>query len=368
MNHSISHRQGRKVIHVVQHLAPGGIETLTLDLLKFSHPDDQVLIVSLEGTKPQALLNWPKLEPFKEQLVFLEKPDGVQLGLILTLIKAFKGVRPDVVHTHHIGPLLYAGYAARVAGVPVRIHTEHDVWHLENSKQVRMQGLILKAAKPTLVADASHVEKKLKSCFSYPDSVVIKNGVDCKKFKPGSKPLSREHFNLPLDKRIIGCAGRLESVKGHDTLITALSMMPKDVLVVIAGEGSQKQELKQLVTSLDLYSQVKFLGLVEDMPRFYQSLDLFCLPSRFEGFPLSPLEAQACNIPVVVTDVGASSEAICPITAALVMPDSPNQMADVLIHSLSRKYTQLPREFVVENNDIRRMVRAYEDLALGALA
>ena len=368
MNDKHENRTGRKVIHVVQHLAPGGLETLTLDLMKFAHPEDKVLIVSLEGSKKQALKNWPKLEPFKQQLIFLEKSPGVQLGLVLTLLRAFKGVRPDVVHTHHIGPLLYAGYAARMAGVPVRIHTEHDAWHLNDKKQVRLQGLILKAAKPTLVADASKVNDKLKSCFSYPDSIVIKNGVDCKKFKPGSKPLARELFNLPADKKIIGCAGRLESVKGQDIVIQAMSHLSDEYILAIAGDGSEKQNLEALAKKLSLAERVIFLGLVENMPRFYQSLDVFCLPSRFEGFPLSPLEAQACNIPAVVTDVGASAETICPATGYVVPPENPQELAACLEHQLLRRYNHIPREFVVENNDIRRMIRAYEDLALGVLA
>lgn len=368
MNITATQRYGKKVIHVVQHLAPGGLESLTLDLLSFANPTDQVLIVSLEGTKEESLRNWPRLKAFENQLVFLNKRSGVHLSLILTLIKAFKTVRPDVVHTHHIGPLLYAGYAARMAGVPVRIHTEHDVWHLEDKKHQRIQGLALKAAKPTLVADASHVKEKLNACFSGSNSVVIKNGVDCTKFKPGSKLLARELFKLPEDKKIIGSAGRLELVKGHDLVIKALALLPKNTLLVIAGDGSQKESLQALVEKLQLSERVIFLGLVDNMPRFYQSLDLFCLPSRFEGLPLSPLEAQACNIRAVVTNVGASAEVLCPSTGILAKPNNAIDLAQSLARSLAHHSNTLPREFVVTNNNIHQMIRAYDDLSMGELA
>ena len=99
-------KNGKKIIHVVQHLAPGGLETLTLDLLRLAKPTDQVLIVSLEGTKQESVNNWPKLEPYKKQIVFLDKAPGVQFNIIIKLIKAFNKNRPDVVHTHHIGPLM----------------------------------------------------------------------------------------------------------------------------------------------------------------------------------------------------------------------------------------------------------------------
>lgn len=368
MNITSAQRHGKKVIHVVQHLAPGGLESLTLDLLSFANPCDQVLIVSLEGTKDESLKNWPRLQAFENQLVFLNKKSGVQLSLILTLIKAFKAVKPDVVHTHHIGPLLYAGYAARMAGVPVRIHTEHDAWHLEDKKHRRIQGMVLKAAKPTLVADASHVKEKLNACFSGSSSVVIKNGVDCTKFKPGSKQLARELFKLPENKIIIGSAGRLEQVKGHDLAIKALALLSKDTILVIAGEGSQRANLEILVEKLQLKDQVIFLGLVENMPRFYQSLDLFCLPSRFEGLPLSPLEAQACNIPAVVTNVGASAEVLCSHTGSLAKSNNVADLAQSLARSLANQSNKLPREFVVTNNNIHQMVKAYDELSMGELA
>ncbi|MFC1233496.1 glycosyltransferase [Vibrio sp. F74] len=368
MDMTSTRRHGKKVIHVVQHLAPGGLESLTLDLLSFANPNDQVLIVSLEGTKEESLKNWPRLEAYQNQLVFLGKKPGVHLGLILTLIKAFRAVKPDVVHTHHIGPLLYAGYAARMAGVAVRIHTEHDAWHLEDKKHRRIQGMVLKAAKPTLVADASHVKEKLTACFSGSNSVVIKNGVDCKKFKPGSKQLARELFKLPNDKTIIGMAGRLEQVKGHDLAIKALALLEKEVILVIAGDGSQRKYLENLVEKLQLKERVLFLGLVENMPRFYQSLDLFCLPSRFEGLPLSPLEAQACNIPAVVTNVGASAEVLCPKTGVLAKSNDVADLSHSLARTLANRSTHLPREFVVTNNNIHQMVKAYDDLSMGELA
>uniref|UniRef100_UPI001BD57190 glycosyltransferase n=1 Tax=Vibrio crassostreae TaxID=246167 RepID=UPI001BD57190 len=176
-------KNGKKIIHVVQHLAPGGLETLTLDLLRLAKPTDQVLIVSLEGTKEESIKNWPKLKPYHNQIVFLDKEPGVQFNVIIKLIKAFRGIRPDVVHTHHIGPLLYAGYAARVSGVPTRIHTEHDAWHLNNNKRRRLQALALKAAQPTLVADATRVYNQLRTAFSYENIITIKNGVDCVSYR-----------------------------------------------------------------------------------------------------------------------------------------------------------------------------------------
>lgn len=368
MNNYNNPKHGKKVIHVVQHLAPGGIENLALDLLTFANPNDHVLLVSLEETKAQALINWPRLKPFADKLAFLDKQPGVQIGLVQTLINVFKSIKPDVVHTHHIGPLLYAGYAARLANIPVRIHTEHDAWHLDDKKHQRLQKLSLKLARPTLVADATQVSKKLAQTFSYKESVVIKNGVDCQKFKPGSKSLSRQEMGLPQEKYMIGCAGRLQSVKGFDIAIKALSMLPYNVHITIAGDGPERALLEALSKKLSVDNRVHFLGRVDNMPRFYHCLDLFLLPSRQEGFPLSPLEAQASNIPAMVSNVGACSEVICPETGMLVRKNSITDIAGGVMKMMSHKNNKLPREFVINGHDIRQMVRAYEELATGAVA
>ncbi|MDN3680261.1 glycosyltransferase [Vibrio tapetis subsp. quintayensis] len=358
----------RTVIHVVQRLAPGGLETLTLDLANHAQPQDRVIIVSLEGNKEQALQDWPRLEPHAHQLIFLNKAAGVQINLLKELIKLFNLIKPDVVHTHHIGPLVYASIAAKIAGVPHRIHTEHDAWHLTNAKAVRLEKWALKIATPTLVADAARVKAHLDSCFSYANTVTIKNGIDCEKFLPKSLPLARMHYQLPMDKTIIGSAGRLELVKGHDVLISAMRFLPSHVMLVIAGDGSQKEALQQLVKKLDLESRVQFVGLVDDMPRFYQALDIFCLPSRYEGFPLSPLEAQSCGVPTAVTQVGAAEETLCPYSGRLMSANNPINMASVILGMLESPSQVTPRDFVLENNDVNKMAQAYMDLTTGAVA
>ncbi|MGF1720989.1 glycosyltransferase [Vibrio kyushuensis] len=359
---------GQTVIHVVQHLAPGGLESLALDLLTFSTPLNRVMIVSLEGEKEQAIEKWPRLKPFTSQILFLEKKPGVKFQTLTQLIKTFNQIKPDVVHTHHIGPLIYAGLAARLTSVPTRIHTEHDVWHLNNDKHLRLERLALNVTKPLLVADANLVKETLLSCFSYENTTTIKNGVDCERFRPGSMNIARKHFGIPFNKTIIGCAGRLERVKGHDLAIAALSYLPKSIHLVIAGIGSERAALERIADQYAVSDRVTFLGLVDDMQRFYQALDLFCLPSRSEGFPLSPLEAQACNIRTAVTNVGASRETLCPKTGQLIRANDIHDMADVLFHMTRITAIGEPRAFVLKNNNIRNMVKAYETLAENGIA
>jgi len=350
-------------IHVVQHLAPGGLEALALNMLSHSPNRDNVLIISLEGTKEEAIAKWPRLEPVQDQLVFLNKPQGYQFKTLFQLYKLFKTLKPKVVHTHHIGPVIYGAIAARFAGVNIRIHTEHDAWHLSSRKHRSLQGLALKIAKPTLVADASLVRDQIVKQLNVNSVTVIKNGIDCSTFKPGAKLLARQALGLSIDKVLIGCAGRLEKVKGHDLLVEAMCSLPKHTHLVIAGDGSERDNLIALITDLGLEDKVTFLGLVDDMPRFYQCLDVFCLPSRSEGFPLSTLEAQSCGIPTIATDVGATKETLCPTTGLSVKSDNPLSLASGILHALSNKSDVSPRTFVLKHNNIKAMIEAYHSLA-----
>ncbi|MDE1349458.1 glycosyltransferase [Vibrio aestuarianus] len=358
----------RNVIHVVQHLAPGGLESLTLDLLNFANPQTNTLILSLEGNKEAAIKNWPKLEAFSDRLLFLDKKNGVHLAMIPVLVNLFRFLRVDVVHTHHIGPLIYAGIAAKIAKVQVRIHTEHDVWHLENKKHFNLQKWVLKAVKPILVGDASYVADTLRQRFHYANTITVKNGIDCEKFNLGSKKQARKQLGLDADTTFIGCAGRLETVKGHDLAIKSLALLPDSVHLVIAGQGSQRDKLQALAKRCAVTSRVHFLGLVEDMPIFYQAIDLFCMPSRCEGFPLSPLEAQACGTSAVLTNVGASRETLCPLSGFIVKPNRVLDLAIGLKQALDYPICFNPRTFVLAHSDIRQMVNSYESLATEALA
>ncbi|EGA69135.1 glycosyltransferase [Vibrio sinaloensis DSM 21326] len=355
--------QSKTTIHVVQHLAPGGLESLALDMLAFSNANQRVLIVSLEGSKDTALSNWPKLTQYQDQLIFLDKPQGRSVETLIKLVKLFRILKPQSVHTHHIGPMIYGSVAARLAGVKSRIHTEHDAWHLNARKHRFLQGIALYLARPRVVADAQLVSDQLTRHFDYRDVTVIKNGIDCERFKPGSKHLARQALNIPLNQKIIGAAGRLEKVKGHDVLINAMTRLENNVHLVIAGCGSQKAQLETQARALGIAHRVTLLGLIDDMPRFYQSLDVFCLPSRSEGFPLSTLEAQACGIQTVATNVGATGETLDPATGTLVTAEDHHQMAMGLEHALETTSPSSPRSFVLDHNEIRKMVEAYTQLA-----
>ena len=353
------------VIQVVQHLRPGGIETLSLDLCAFAQANEKMLIVSLEGKFENALAVWPRLAAFREQLIFLDKQPGLSLSTLTKLIRVIKENNAQSVHSHHIGPLLYAGLAARIAGVEHLIHTEHDAWHLNAYKRRFLQRCAIKLLRPLLVADAQTVADSMHKQLHYKQPIrVIRNGIDSERFLPGDKLAARIKLNLPTDVQFIGCSGRMEEVKGQALLLHALSKLPVTVHLALAGSGSTEKKLRQLAVQLGIQTRVYFLGHIDSMPTFYQALDIFCLPSLAEGFPLSPLEAQACNIVTLVTDVGGSKETLCPLSGKFIPANDSEIMAKTLLKMLHSPNKYTPRTYVQKHGDVRIMAKAYADLRL----
>jgi len=352
----------KTALQVVQHLRPGGIETLTLDLCAFAAADEKTVIVSLEGERRSALAAWPRLQAFKERLIFLDKKPGLTPLLTAQLIRIIRKTAAQTVHTHHIGPLLYAGLAARLAGVKQLIHTEHDAWHLHNSKRCQIQRAAIKLLQPLLVADAQHVAENMQTRLHCTEKIrVIRNGIDSQYFVPGNQLIARAHLMLPSSVQIIGCSGRMEAVKGQHLLIEALAELPLTVHLAFAGSGSNERALRKLARQLGLQERIHFLGHIDAMPAFYQALDLFCLPSLNEGFPLSPLEAQACNINTLVTDVGGSKETLCPQSGRYIAANNSALLADTLLKMLCNPGNK-PRAYIEAHNDVRIMAQAYADL------
>lgn len=354
----------KTIVHVVQHLSPGGLETMVLDMLRFSNPNHRIMVVSLEGQFLNTIKNWPRLVQYQDQVICLDKPAGVSIKTVKKLINIFERYDVDIVHSHHIGPMFYSGLAAKMSKKVQHIHTEHDAWHLNEKKDRYIQKLILFLSKPTLVADANFVKLSLtKVFFNYP-IYTIKNGIDPYKFNVGDKNKARRTLGiyLPSNAIIIGNAARLEAVKGQPNLIEAMVFLDNKYHLFLAGSGSQKEYLQNLVSQFKLEDRVHFLGHIDHMPTFYQALDVFCLPSNNEGFPLSTLEAQSCGISCIANNVGGVSETLCPQYSQLINSNLPIALTSAIISMTNLPKTGSPRNFILNNNDAKSMANAYENL------
>ncbi len=159
---------------------------------------------------------------------------------------------------------------------------------------------------------------KTGAYLEVPHSVVM-HGIDTDRFAPSNdKTNAKADLGLPADKKIIGSFGRIRAQKGTDlfvdAMISALREQP-DWVAIIAGRATSEhtdfeKNLKSIIQQAGFENRILFVGEHTDIEHWYQALDLFVAPQRWEGFGLTPLEAMACGVPTVATDVGAFSELI----------------------------------------------------------
>ncbi|WP_461535955.1 glycosyltransferase [Spongorhabdus nitratireducens] len=364
MNKDVSDNREPVVAQIVQHLSPGGIETMALDLQSRASNPDNVIIVSLEGSADEMYQSWPRLKQVPGKIFFLGKKSGLRPSLVLKLRQLLKAEGVNTIHTHHVGPLLYGGMAARTGSL-VHIHTEHDAWHLDDPKRRKLVSHCFRWLQPAVVADAQLVADSVLRHIPYAKPRVIPNGIDTDRFQPGDAHASRQALGLPDEVPLIGCAARLTEVKGHNLLLDAFAGIKGETHLALAGVGPLESDLKAQAEKLEISDRVHFLGLVENMPLFHQAIDLFCLSSKMEGMPLSPLESQACNTPVVLPDVGGCSETLAPGAGALVPAGDIQALQQALSAQLAHARNNPninTRDFVLKYANLTHMIQQYEAL------
>jgi len=166
---------------------------------------------------------------------------------------------------------------------------------------------------------------------------VIPNGIDLTRFRPPLDPAAaradaRRLLGLPLEASVVGAVGRLDPQKGLDTLVRAFARLHgagAPPLLALVGEGPQRRELEWLARSLGVADRVRLVGRRADVPRLLPGLDLFVMPSRWEGFGLALAEALAAGVPAVASAVDSLPEVLGD-AGRLVAPDEPEALAGAL--------------------------------------
>lgn len=351
-----------KILQVIQHFQLGGLEKMVLDLVANSSDKHQFHIVALEGNLNNVLEQWPALAGFAGRIHCLDKPAEFSPSTILALRSLIKELNIDCIHSHHVGPLFYGALAVSLSSNTFHLTTLHDAWYLKNTRYKWLTRCIEKLTQVTFVADAMAVAETATSLAAIKVEHVVLNGIDTQRFIEGDQVEARQSLNLPVNKFIVGSAARLESGKGHESLIRQLPHMDKNVCLAFAGGGSLAIQLQRLAQQLQLEDRIFWLGKLDQMDCFYNALNCFCLFSENEGFPLAILEALSSGLPVVASNVGGISEIVNSDNGILIEHDDGDALAKTF-QSLSHfaEYKNI-RANVKATADVSRMVSQYESL------
>lgn len=362
-----------RVAHVVLSMDVGGLESIVMDLVREGRRLGQrVAVVCLD--RPGMLA--PQVEALGAGLACIHKPPGIRLETFRRLRSLFRDLRPDVVHTHQIGALFHAGPAARLAGVPSIVHTEHGKHY--DRPRTRWVGRLAGRHAARFFCVSADIAAAVEAYRIAPRRRirVIANGIDTERFRDrGEGLMVRESLGIPPGAPVVGTVGRLSEVKRQDLLIRAFRQVlagRPDAHLLLVGDGPWMDRLRELAAGLGLADRVHFAGYQGRPAPYLQAMDVFALSSQSEGMPLAILEAWAAGVPVVATRVGGLPELIDEDrTGVLVDFDDEAALAGALggliaDPTAARRLGEAGRERVVSRFSLRTMAdeyhRHYEEL------
>jgi sugar transferase (PEP-CTERM/EpsH1 system associated) len=373
------------VCHLVYRFATGGLENGVVNLINhmpaaaYRHA-----VVALTDVAPDFA---QRIRRPDVSFVSLCKRPGHAFRLYPKLFKLFRELRPAIVHTRNLAAL-ECQVPAWCAGVRVRIHGEHgrDVDDLSGRRK-RYQWM-RRAYRPFVshyVALSLDLAAYLERRIGVPPSRIarIANGVDTERFRvsiDGREALRGSPFNMP-SLFVAGTVGRMMTVKAQPLLarafVRALEIAPalrETLRLVMVGDGPLRAEAQSVLASAGVLQLVWLPGERTDVPEVMRSLDCYVLPSLAEGISNTILEAMACGLPVLATEVGGNTELVVPgLTGDIVAAADVEALARGLVvmasdPARSKRLGTAGRSRVESHFSLQTMVTAYQALYDGMLA
>jgi len=310
--------------------------------------------------------------------------------LIRELISTFNEYQPNIVHVQYLAPGLIPIVAARLAGVHSVFATVHIAGSIAYGLKAKL--LLRTAAKLTtaFMCVSQGVEKfwfgdsnlfDPEKPRSHRNHFTIYNAIDFSRITEISRGVDRNELRNSFavnDHLVIGVVGRLTRQKGHTILLDALVEVVKKVqatMLFIIGDGPDKAQLQERAKRLGLDQYIKWFGALpqEEVFRLYTAMDVFVMPSLYEGFGLTAAEAMAVGLPVVGTRVDGLSEIINDgVTGYLLQVGDAHGLANALIDLLSNEEKRKTvgergkeriQELFTMQHFVRSIISVYEHLS-----
>jgi sugar transferase (PEP-CTERM/EpsH1 system associated) len=304
-----------------------------------------------------------------------QKQQGADYFAFRKVARLLRELRIDIVHTHNTQPFFDGTIGAMLAGVRTVVHTDHARAFPDKLRyMVAEWAMSLYAYR--VVGCSEHTSQQLMRYEKIPKRkiVTIPNGIDGSRFELTiDRQAKRRELGIHEQGSVIGLAVRLSDQKGITFLLQAMPRIlakHPDTTLLIAGDGDLRMDLEQEAQQLGIAARVKFCGPRKDIPELLKLLDLYVLPSKWEGLPMVILEAMAAGCPIVATDVGGNSSAVVDgVTGALVPPQDPGVLADAIIRLLDspdllKTYAANGKNRFRERFSAETMARQYERLYL----
>lgn len=290
--------------------------------------------------------------------------------VLLRVIKLVRQTRPGVVFTIDSPyPLLYAVLLRRLGLVPKLVVSVRTFAKTHRQREMAIARRLASGVVDVLIA-LSETQKRLlleAEGWRARRVVVIPNGIDLQRFSPHGENL-REQWRLSPKTPTFGTVSMLRPEKNISLFLRVaqrvLRTMPQARAFVV-GDGVQRAALEQMAEQMNMQQQVVFTGVFEDIPSVWRTLDVAVLTSRVEGLPNVLIEAAACGVPAVSTDVGAVRDVVLDGETGFVVPlQEEDTLAERILYLLQhpderKRMGEHARQHAEAYFDLRQMVERY---------
>jgi glycosyltransferase involved in cell wall biosynthesis len=311
------------ILHVIAKLPVGGVENqLSMILRKYDKKKFCSFVCSLSDKGEIG----KEIEDYGIEVIPLHKlKHRFDWTIVKDIYNLIKERDIKIVRTHQYHANLYGRLSALLAKVPCIVASVHNVYTIDRKLHRRMINRFLARFTDKVVAVSEIVKKDiLKYDGLREDKVtVIYNGIDTDRLLNKDGNVIRSEFNISSDVPVIGTIGRLTFQKGQKYLIEAVlkikEKFPK-IMFLIVGDGPMKDELQNYAKALGLNEHVIFTGSRRDVTALLAAMDIFVLPSLWEGLPNALLEAMASGKSIIATDIPPVREAINSEKEGILVP------------------------------------------------
>lgn len=327
----------RSILHLIDTGGPGGAETIYCELASSLDPGRWRSIAAV----PEQGWLWDALRGRGVTPRLVSTSGSFDVGFLRRLDDVIRTERVDLVHAHLLTSGVYGGLVGRLRRVPivVTLHGGADFGPGVRSRAVKVR--LLSAFSTKVVVVSESLRRLVRTAGVNAGRIdVIYNGIDTRRFAPGSDRSVREALGIDDSVVLVGAVGNVRPAKDYAVLLRAAARLRSSRVryhFVIAGEASGPlfAQLKRLRRELGIDDVVTFMGFQQDVARVLRNLDIFLTTSSSEGFSLTTIQAMACGVPVIATRCGGPEEIIDNgATGVLVPASSPDAAADA-IHDLA---------------------------------
>jgi len=304
------------LVHITPGFGPGGAQVRTVQIINFLGDSFRHTIVSLDGSLGAVRRIHSSIDA---HAVAITQRTRFMVPHFTTL---FRSVQPSLVLTYNWGSIDAVIAATLLRSIPI-IHSEDGFGSEEATRQKARRVLIRRFVLPHVyrtVAPSKTLIRVMENQWKLPSSRIqyIPNGVDTQGFTPRCEG---DRSTSDSERITVGTVGHLRGEKRQTMLAAACAATAstRPIQLMIVGSGPDHETLAAKARSLDISGIVKFLGHQEDVCHLYHEMDIFALTSETEQMPLTILEAMACGLPVVSTDVGDVRHMLCTDNAPFVV-------------------------------------------------